>query len=172
VCESEPHDRGAHLRAEGAGHEAERLAVVDPGRARAGRDGVTLSAPITFLVGENGSGKSTIVEAVEEGWGVDVRGGQSGRKYSSELEKSVLGASIRLDRGRDGSAMVKTRAKGFFLRSETALDVFQRLDYGESYGDSLFSGGSGRFSGLPTTDARLLAIRTVPTSPATAEPPE
>jgi predicted ATPase len=97
VCESEPHDRGARLRAEGAGHEAERLAVVDPGRARAGRDGVTLSAPITFLVGENGSGKSTIVEAVEEGWGVDVRGGQSGRKYSSELEKSVLGASIRLD---------------------------------------------------------------------------
>jgi hypothetical protein len=68
--------------------------------------------------------------------------------------------------------MVKTRAKGFFLRSETALDVFQRLDYGESYGDSLFSGGSGRFSGLPTTDARLLAIRTVPTSPATAEPLE
>jgi predicted ATPase len=96
-------------------------------------DRVTLSAPITFLVGENGSGKSTIVEAVAEGWGVDVRGGQSGRKYSSELEKSVLGASIRLDRGRDGSAMVKTRAKGFFLRSETALDVFQRLGYGESY---------------------------------------
>jgi predicted ATPase len=29
--------------------------------------------------------------------------------------------------------MVKTKAKGFFLRSETALDVFQRLGYGEGY---------------------------------------
>jgi predicted ATPase len=95
--------------------------------------GIGLSAPVTFLVGENGSGKSTIVEAVAEAWGVDVRGGQSGRKYSSELSKSLLGEAIRLDRGRDGSAMVKTRAKGFFLRSETALDVFERLNYGASY---------------------------------------
>jgi predicted ATPase len=96
-------------------------------------EGVWLSGPVTFLVGENGSGKSTIVEAVAEAWGVDVRGGQSGRKYSSELAKSTLGESIRLERGADGSAMVKTKAKGFFLRSETALDVFQRLGYGEGY---------------------------------------
>jgi predicted ATPase len=95
--------------------------------------GVVLSAPVTFLVGENGSGKSTIIEAIAEAWGVDVRGGQSGRKYSSELPKSQLGEAMRLDRGLDGSAMVKTRAKGFFLRSETALDVFQRLGYGASY---------------------------------------
>lgn len=96
-------------------------------------DGVALSAPVTFLVGENGSGKSTIVEAVAEVWGVDVRGGHSGRKYSSELQKSVLGEAMRFDRGLDGSTMVKTQAKGFFLRSETALDVFQRLRYGDSY---------------------------------------
>jgi predicted ATPase len=96
-------------------------------------DGVALIASITFLVGENGSGKSTIVEALAEAWGVDVRGGHSGRKYSSELPKSVLGEAVRFDRGLDGSAMVKTRAKGFFLRSETALDVFQRLGYGASY---------------------------------------
>lgn len=96
-------------------------------------NGVALIAPITFLVGENGTGKSTIVEALAEAWGVDVRGGHSGRKYSSELPRSVLGEAVRFDRGRDGSAMVKTRAKGFFLRSETALDVFQRLGYGDSY---------------------------------------
>ena len=91
--------------------------------------GVALTAPVTFLVGENGSGKSTIVEAVAEAWGVDVRGDQNGRKYSSELAKSLLGEAARLDRGPDGSAMVKTKAKGFFLRSETALDVFQRPGY-------------------------------------------
>lgn len=113
--------------------------------------GVTLSVPVTFLVGENGSGKSTIVEAIAEAWGVDVRGGQSGRKYSSELTKSLLGEAIRLDRGLDGSAMVKTKAKGFFLRSETALDVFQRLGYGESYtavshGESYLQAFNDRFS--------------------------
>jgi predicted ATPase len=96
-------------------------------------DGLPLSAPITILVGENGSGKSTIVEAVAEAWGVDVRGGHSGRKYSSELAKSELGEALRLDRGTDGASMVKTKAKGFFLRSETAFDVFQRLGYGQAY---------------------------------------
>ena len=95
--------------------------------------GIVLNSAVTFLVGENGSGKSTLLEAIAEAWGVDVRGGQSGRKYSSELTKSLLGEAIRLDRGVEGSTMVKTKAKGFFLRSETALDVFQRLGYGESY---------------------------------------
>jgi predicted ATPase len=98
-------------------------------------DGLNLHAEVTILVGENGSGKSTIVEAIAEAWGVDVRGGHSGRKYSSELPKSILGESLRLDRGLDGSGMVKTKAKGFFLRSETAFDVFQRLGYGEAYTD-------------------------------------
>lgn len=96
-------------------------------------EGIALIAPITFLVGENGSGKSTIVEALAEGWGVDVRGGHSGRKYASELPASVLGEVVRFDRGLEGSGMVKTKAKGFFLRSETALDVFERLGYGDRY---------------------------------------
>jgi predicted ATPase len=96
-------------------------------------EGVRLTAPITFLVGENGSGKSTIVEALAEAWGVDVRGGRSGRKYSSELPKSVLGEAVRFERGSEGSRMVKTQAKGFFLRSETALEVFERFGYGDAY---------------------------------------
>ncbi|GAB3615468.1 AAA family ATPase [Okibacterium endophyticum] len=96
-------------------------------------DGVSLTHPVTFLVGENGSGKSTIVEGVAEAWGVDVRGGHSGRRYSSELERSALGETLTLDRGSAGSGMVRTKAKGFFLRSETALDVFDRLQYGDDY---------------------------------------
>jgi predicted ATPase len=97
--------------------------------------GLDLHSQVTILVGENGSGKSTIVEAVAEAWGVDVRGGHSGRKYSSELPKTILGESLRLDRGLDGSGMVKAKAKGFFHRSETAFDVFKRLEYGEAYTD-------------------------------------
>lgn len=106
-------------------------------------EGIALDAPVTFLVGENGSGKSTLVEAFAEAWGADVRGGASGRRYSSELERSTLGSTMRLDRTRLGARMVGERAAGYFLRSETALDMFTRYEkaspaylevsHGESY---------------------------------------
>ena len=93
--------------------------------------GVSLDAPVTFLVGENGSGKSTIVEALAEAWGADVRGGRSHGKYSSELEPSELGAVLELGRTATGSRMVGRRAEGWFLRSETALDMFSRYEKGD-----------------------------------------
>jgi predicted ATPase len=95
--------------------------------------GIALDAPVTFLVGENGSGKSTIVEALAEAWGLDVRGGGGGFRYSSELEKSLLGEVLRIDRARHSSGMVGRRAKGFFLRAETAIEVFERLDFGPAF---------------------------------------
>lgn len=89
-------------------------------------EGVRFDEPITFLVGENGSGKSTVVEALAEAYGLDVRGGPN-QRYSSELPKSKLGEVLQIDRGAGGSRMVRQRAVGFFLRAETALDVFDRL---------------------------------------------
>jgi predicted ATPase len=41
--------------------------------------GLTFTHPVTFLVGDNGSGKSTIVEAIAEGFGLDARGGRAAR---------------------------------------------------------------------------------------------
>lgn len=87
-------------------------------------DGLRFDAPVTFLVGENGTGKSTIVEALAERWGVDVRSGEGGRRYASELPKSVLGEAMRIDRLATG--MVGRRQKGFFLRAETATAEFER----------------------------------------------
>jgi predicted ATPase len=91
-------------------------------------DGIRLDAPVTFLVGENGSGKSTVVEAVAEAWGADVRGGRSHSRWSSELERSELGAVLALGRTPTGSRMVGRKARGYFLRSETALDMFSRYE--------------------------------------------
>jgi predicted ATPase len=45
-------------------------------------DGLELTKPVTFLVGENGSDKSTLVEAIAEAFGLDARGGRAGRKYA------------------------------------------------------------------------------------------
>lgn len=101
------------------------------------QNGLDFSNPITFLVGENGIGKSTIVEAIAEAYGLDVRGGHGGRKYgSASLHKSPLGEAITLDMSHLGNKMKLKRSQGFFLRSETALSVFEHMsNYGvEGYG--------------------------------------
>lgn len=42
--------------------------------------GLEFTAPVTFLVGENGSGKSTVIEAIAEAFKLDAYGGRAGRR--------------------------------------------------------------------------------------------
>jgi predicted ATPase len=98
--------------------------------------GIRFATPVTFLVGENGTGKSTLVEAIAEAYGIDVRGGHGARRYASHLARSPLGASLRLDMGPGGHGMRGSRnAKGFFLRAETAMGVFEYMSGHPGYGD-------------------------------------
>ncbi|MEE1825695.1 AAA family ATPase [Streptomyces sp. BE20] len=86
--------------------------------------GVTLPAPVTFLVGENGSGKSTVVEAVAEAFGLDSYGGRGGSRYASPRERSALGERLRLEYTPRGLAMAsgpRSGRRGFFLRAESAM---------------------------------------------------
>lgn len=87
------------------------------------RHGLMFPTPVTFLVGENGSGKSTIVEALAEAYGADVRGGHIGRKYTTTLDKGPLAKVLQLDFA-PGTTMQR-KPKGFFLRAETAYGVFE-----------------------------------------------
>jgi predicted ATPase len=100
-------------------------------------DGLSFSKPITFIVGENGSGKSTIIEAIAEAYGLDVRGGHGGRKYAVAAPQSPLGKLLKLDLTPTGSRTKAKQAQGFFLRSETAKGVFEYMsDYNvPGYGD-------------------------------------
>ena len=121
-------------------------------------DGLRFSRPVTVLVGENGSGKSTIVEALAEAYGVDVRGGHAGRRYGSALPKSPLGERLRLVTTPRGARMKGRGAKGFFLRAETALGVFEFMSdytvagYGDrhlgrvSHGEGFLQVFEGRFT--------------------------
>ncbi|SHF02735.1 Predicted ATPase [Seinonella peptonophila] len=83
------------------------------------KEGLRFQKPITFFVGENGSGKSTIVEAVAESYGLDAHGGRGGRKYVNDRPKTPLGACLKL-KGIHLSHYLKHR-KGYFLRAETAF---------------------------------------------------
>lgn len=117
-------------------------------------EGLDFDSAVTFLVGENGTGKSTIVEAIAEGFGIDVRGGHGGRRYASADMRGVLGSKLRLV----PPIARRSRIKSFFLRSETAKGVLEFMTelgvsgYGErpaaevSHGESFLQVLAGRFT--------------------------
>ncbi len=111
--------------------------------------GLELTAPVTFLVGENGSGKSTIVEAVAEAAGLDAQGGRANRKYVNDRPRTPLGELLEVDWGREGHQWrrrARLKRKGFFLRAETAFGLMNTVEGVPGYWDertSLMSHGEG-----------------------------
>jgi predicted ATPase len=84
-----------------------------PAVAQLAREGLELAPGVTFLVGENGSGKSTIVEAVATAYGLSPEGGSAQGHHSTRATESELGGALRLQRG------IGAARWGFFLRAET-----------------------------------------------------
>jgi predicted ATPase len=74
---------------------------------------ILFSAPVTFLVGENGSGKSTIVETVAVAAGFNAEGGTKNYSFSTENTTSKLADTTTLIRG------TKREKYGYFLRAES-----------------------------------------------------
>lgn len=74
-------------------------------------ESVTFSTPVTFFVGENGTGKSTLVEALAVASGFNAEGGTKNYNFSTENTTSELAGMITLVRG------AKREKYGYFLRS-------------------------------------------------------
>lgn len=70
---------------------------------------LSLDAPITLLAGDNGSGKSTIVEAIAAAMGFAAEGGELER--SGELPLST-GESVSPSTGRGTAVMVRAGREG------------------------------------------------------------
>jgi predicted ATPase len=79
------------------------------------------SKNVTFLVGENGSGKSTILEAIAEGCGFNHSGGNRNHSYSSRDTASNLIDALRF------SWMPKV-TNGFFMRAESFFNFATYID--------------------------------------------
>ncbi len=75
----------------------------------------------TVLVGENGSGKSTILEALAEAYGLNPEGGSTGARFSTSRTESPLSEAVQLVRGAGASR------GGYFLRAETMHGLFSYL---------------------------------------------
>jgi predicted ATPase len=93
-----------------------------PAVAQLADDGLELSPFVTFLVGENGSGKSTIVEAVATAYGLGAEGGSTGSRHATRASESPLGRALRVQRGLGAGRW------GFFLRAETMHGFYSYLE--------------------------------------------
>ncbi len=78
--------------------------------------------PVTFLVGENGVGKSTLIEALAVALGFNPEGGTRNFNFSTEDSHSGLYRYLRVSRG-----PVHPR-DGFFLRAESFYNVASNID--------------------------------------------
>jgi predicted ATPase len=118
-----------------------------------------LDAPVTLLAGDNGSGKSTIVEAIAEAMGFAAEGGELER--SGELPavpRPVLGGGLE-------PMLSRTKPRnGYFLRAESFFNIASFVDSGgvfspdlslygdlplheQSHGQSFLALAANRFAG-------------------------
>lgn len=93
---------------------------------------LALDAPVTLLAGDNGTGKSTVVEAIAEAVGFAAEGG--------ELERA--GELPAVPRAVFGGALVPVLSEtkprnGYFLRAESFFNVAHMVDGGGQFAPDL-----------------------------------
>ena len=98
-----------------------------------------LTHPVTFFVGENGTGKSTLLEAIAVAYGFNPEGGTKNFNFSTEDSHSELWRSLTLVKRGYAS-------DGFFLRAESFYKVasnIDQMDRGPSLGGRLVDSYGG-----------------------------
>jgi predicted ATPase len=86
---------------------------------------------VTFFVGENGAGKSTVLEAIAVALGYGAEGGTRNVRFRTTDSVSPLHEALRLARG------FRKPKDGYFLRAESFFNVATYMDevgYLEGYG--------------------------------------
>ena len=82
---------------------------------------LTLRKPVTFLVGENGTGKSTLLEAIALACGFNPEGGTYNFSFRTEDAYSALWEHLRIGR-------LRRARDGFFLRAESFYNLASYID--------------------------------------------
>ncbi len=113
---------------------------------------LSFASNVTFFVGENGTGKSTLLEAIAVAYGFNAEGGSVNFNFSTNETHSELHSHLIL-------AKTGFAKDGFFLRAESLYNVATNIDeigvsgYGnvslheQSHGESFLSLVQNRFRG-------------------------
>jgi len=142
-------------------------------------NGLPFHPKVTYIVGENGMGKSTLMEAIAVAWGFNPEGGTLNFTFSTRATHSNLYEYIRPVRG------MRRPRDGFFFRAESYYNLATNIDemdaeespgpqikesYGgkslheQSHGESFFAAFIHRFGGnglyiLDEPEAALSPLR-------------
>ncbi|WP_279286665.1 AAA family ATPase [Aminipila terrae] len=114
---------------------------------------ISFSSNVTFFVGENGTGKSTLLEAIAVAYGFNAEGGTKNFNFSTNKTHSELCEYLTISKSRYAK-------DGFFLRAESFYNFATNVDeldlsgnYGgkslhnQSHGESFLSLVQNRFGG-------------------------
>jgi predicted ATPase len=83
---------------------------------------LNLHRDVTFLAGENGTGKSTLLEAIAIAWGFNAEGGSRNFHFSTRSSHSELYQHLRLVKSH------KRPRDGYFLRAESFFNVATHIE--------------------------------------------
>ena len=115
------------------------------------REPLRFHPAVTYLIGENGTGKSTLMEAVAAQLGFNPEGGTRNIRFSTRDTHSTLSDHLRVAKG-------KRARRGYFFRAESfynvasAIDDLGVLDYyggrslhAQSHGESFLALAANQF---------------------------
>lgn len=116
--------------------------------------GMHFHPKVTYLIGENGMGKSTLLEAIAVGLGFNAEGGGKNFNFSTRSTHSSLHSYLKITKG------IHRMNDSYFLRSESFYNVATQIDsigvaksYGgkslheQSHGESFWALFTNRFWG-------------------------
>ena len=95
---------------------------------------------VTFVVGENGTGKSTLLEAIAVALGFNAEGGGKNFRFATRASHSPLHDALILRKG------LKRPRDGFFLRAESFFNVasnIEELDKAGGFGPPIIDSYGG-----------------------------
>ena len=99
---------------------------------------LSFESPVTFFVGENGMGKSTLIEAIAIAMNFNPEGGTANFNFSTSDSHSELCNHLITIRG------AKRNRDGFFLRAESFYNALSYMDQVNDAGGNIYDYYGGK----------------------------
>ncbi len=117
--------------------QLEYAAEIPAVRCLAEMEELSLDNAVTYFVGENGTGKSTLLEAIAVKYGFNAEGGSLNFSFSTRATHSALHNELKLIKG------IERPKTGFFLRSESFYNAATYIEEADGGSGEVLAGYGG-----------------------------